>query len=70
MKTAATVIRFTLLTGVLFAANPRAGVTPGGVWVASCTAQSVAAVGVNGFKAHSLLGNPFAGIAMNAFGCY
>lgn len=70
MKTAATVIRFTLLAGVLFAANPRAGFTAdGGIYVATCNAQSVAAIGIGGPRVATFLDNPFGGLAMQAFGC-
>ena len=71
MKTAATVIRFTLLAGVLFAANPRAGFTQdGGIYVSSCNAQAVAALGPAGPRAATFIDNPFGALAMQNFGCW
>ena len=71
MKTAATVIRFTLQAGVLFAANPRAGFTAdGGIYVATCNAQSVAAIGPAGPRAATFIDNPFGALAMQNFGCW
>lgn len=70
MKTALLITKAVLLAGVVIAANPRVGATQdGGFYVASCSTQSVAAVGFSGFRADSLAGNPFGALAMNAFGC-
>ena len=70
MKAALFITRAVLLAGVVTAANPRVGATQdGGFYVASCSTQTVAAVGLNGFRADSLADNPFGALAMNAFGC-
>ena len=71
MKTAAQITRFALLAGVLFVANPRAGFTEdGGLYVASCNAQSVAAIGLGGPRAATFIDNPFGALAMQNFGCW
>ena len=60
----------TLVT-VLFVANPRAGFTQdGGMYVATCTGQSVVALGLAGPRAHTFIDNPFGALAMQAFGCW
>ena len=70
MNTALFITKAVLLAGVVIAANPRVGATQdGGFYVASCSTQAVAAVGLNGFRADSIAGNPFGALAMNAFGC-
>jgi len=70
MNTALFIAKAVLLAGVLIAANPRVGATQdGGLYVASCSTQTVAAVGFNGFRADSLADNPFGALAMNVFGC-
>ena len=54
----------------LWAADPMAGFTQdGGVYVATCNAQSVAAIGIGGPRVATFLDNPFGGLAMQAFGC-
>ena len=70
MKTALFITKAVLLAGFVIAANPRVGATQdSGFYVASCSTQAAAAVGLNGFRADSIAGNPFAAIAMSAFGC-
>ena len=70
MKAALFITRAVLLAGVVTAANPRVGATQdGGFYVASCSTQTAAAVGRNGFRASSSAGNPFGAFAMKVFGC-
>ena len=70
MKTALFITKAVLLAGVAIAANPRVGATQdSGFYVASCSTQSVAAVGLSGFRASSIAGNPFGSFAMKLFGC-
>ena len=70
MKTALFITKAVLLAGVVIAANPRVGATQdGGFYVVSCSTQTAAAVGLNGFRASSIAGNPFGAFAMKVFGC-
>ena len=70
MNTALFIPKAVLLAGVVIAVNPRVGATKdSGFYVASCSTQSVAAVGLSGFRASSIAGNPFGAFAMKAFGC-
>ena len=70
MNTALFITKAVLLAGVVIAANPRVGATQdGGFYVVSCSTQTGAAVGPNGFRADSIAGNPFGAFAMKVFGC-
>ena len=70
MTTVLSITKAVLLAGVVIAANPRVGATQdSGFYVASCSTQTVAAVGLNGFRAESFAYNLFGALVMNAFDC-
>ena len=70
MKTASWILKSCALVGMLGLINPRVGFTnDSGIYVASCTFESVAAIGLAGPRFNSVAGNMFSPVAMRAFGC-
>ena len=70
MKTASWILKSCDLVGILGLINPRVGFTnDSGTYVASCTFESVAAIGLEGPRFNSVAGNMFSPLAMRAFGC-
>ena len=70
MKTASWILKSCALVGTLGLINPRVGFTnDSGIYVASCTFESVASIGLEGPRFNSFAGNMFSPLGMKVFGC-